>query len=441
MRKIVTLLALFSLAAAFGQSADTPAAPASGREPARPRTIPVQRFDLPAEESNSYLRPVTWRPAAGSAETRFEADCSIPFAWANRQVLLRIASAPAGYELTVNGRRAGHVRHGALPAEFNLTKLLREGSNRLELRIPELQPDASLDDFAHPATGIGVSELISQPTIRIRDCFVITRPVDGNYLAEVGIVVKSDALNRKQARIHYDLKSPSGLSVKSGFEDIALSMRGEDTLRFTVAIPENELWSPDTPTRYRLQLRTQTAGRYTEHQTRLVGFRTIEMRDGELLLNGRPVELRLGTFDGTSLTATRLENAKYGGTTVLLPLPGPVDESLYDLCDELGMLLIAQTPLRSARSGESRRKGGNPTNDPAHTPSCIDRTESAYRLSQYHPSVIGFSLARDASNGIGLYESYLNLKRLEEQRPIFYPEAGGEWNSDPMRIIEIKSID
>lgn len=441
MRKIVTLLALFSLAAAFGQPAGSPAAPASGREPARPRTIPAQRFDLPAGESSSYLRPVAWQPVAGSDGTRYTADCSVPFSWANRQVLLRIASAPGGYELTVNGRPAGHVLNGAMPAEFNLTKLLKEGANRLELRIPEPRPDAPLDDFARPVTALGASELISQPTIRIRDCFAITRPVDGSYLAEVGIVVKSDALNPKQARIHYDLKSPSGASVKSGFEDITLSMRGEDTLRFTVAIPENELWSPDTPTRYRLQLRAQTAGRYTEYQTRLVGFRTVEMRDGKLLLNGRPVELRLGTIDGTSLTAARLESAKYGGTTVLLPLPGRIDENLYELCDEMGMLVIAQAPLRSAGSGASRRKGGNPTNDPARTRSCIDRTESSYLLAQWHPSVIGFSMARESANGIGLYESYLNLKRREEQRPIFYPESAGEWNSDAIRIIEIKSIE
>lgn len=440
MRKIVTLLALFSLAAAFGQEADGPATPASGREPARPRTVPTQRFDLPDGESNLYLRPVEWRSAAGSDGLRYEADCSVPFAWANRQILLRIAAAPGGYCLTVNGRRAGHVLNGAVPAEFNLTKLLKEGANRLELRIPDRQPDAGLDDF-DPAPGIGASELISQPTIRIRDCFVTTRPVDGGYLAEVGIVVKSDALNSKQARIHYDLKAPSGASAKSGFEDIALSMRGEDTLRFTVAIPENELWSPDSPTRYRLQLRTQTAGRYTEYLSLPIGFRTIEMRGDKLLLNGRPVEIRLGTIDGTSLTAARLEEAKYGGTTLLLPLPGTVDEHFYDLCDEMGMLVVAQTPLRSASSGCSRRKGGNPTNQPDRTASCIDRTESTYHLTKRHPSVVGFSLARDAANGIGLYESYLNLKRLEEQRPILYPEAGGEWNDDPLFITSYKSID
>lgn len=441
MRKIVILFALFSFSAAFGQSAGEFAAPSSGREPARPRTIPVQRFDLPAEESNLYLRPVAWHSVAGADSPHYEAECSIPFSWANRQILLRIASAPAGYELTVNGKRAGHTGHGALPAEFNLTKLLKEGINRLELRLPERQPDAGLSDFVRTTAGIGVSELISQPTIRIRDCFVITRPVEGNFLAEVGIVVKCDALNRKQARIHYDLKNPAGSSVKSGFEDITLAMRGEDTLHFTVAIPESELWSPDSPTRYRLQLRTQTAGRYTEYLTVPLGFRTIELRDGELLLNGHPVELRIGTTDKAVLTPTELENAKFGGTTVLLPLPGTVDETMYDLCDEMGMLIFAQAPLRSARSGLSRRKEGNPTNNPDRTAACIDRTESTYHLAKQHPSVIGFSLARDAANGIGLYESYLNLKRAADQRPIFYPESDGEWNSNPMRIIYYKSID
>lgn len=456
MRKIITLFALFSLAAAYGQNPGSDLTPASGREPARPRMIPAQQFDLPADRPNTYLRSVAWSREETPGAVRFTADCSVPFAWANRQVLLRIASAPGGYELAVNGRTAGHVQTGALPAEFNLTKLLKEGANRLELTVPRQHPAAALEDFDTPsATELGLSELICQPTIRIRDCIITTRrymagveydciitpgPIADRYIAEVGIVVKSDALNSKQARIYYDLRNAAGTSVKSGFNDLTLSMRGEDTLRFVVEIPESELWSPDSPTRYRLQLRTQTAGRYTEYLTLPVGFRTVEVRDRELLLNGRPVELHIREIAGMP-TAAELEELRQSQGIVLCPRPGTVSEELYDLCDELGLPVIAQSPLRSARSGLSRKKEGNPTNDPARTAFCIDRTEAAYHLAKRHPSVIGFSLARDAANGIGLYESYLNLKGREKQRPILYPEAEGEWNSDPLHIVSWQSND
>jgi len=437
MRKIILLFALLSSAAAFGQTSDASFRPAAGREPGRPRMVPAPRFDLPDAASNTYLRAVEWSVADDASGRRYTADCSVPFAWANRQVILRIASVPAGYELTVNGRRAGSVHTGALPAEFNLTKYLKEGANRLELYVPNDAAARCLEDFAHPDAP-GRSELISQPTIRVRDVLIATRPVENRYLAEIGIVVKSDALNRKQARIHYELVDTAGRAVKSGFEDIALSMRGEDTLRFVAHLEQSDLWEPDSPLRYTLRLRTQTAGRYTEYAAVPVGFRTIGHRDGVLRINGREAAIRLYETD-RMLGAEELRRIKAEGYNLLWPAPGLFDETLFDLCDEIGLYVVAQAPLCTAGSGQSRRKGGNPANQPEWTQACIDRTEAAYHTAKRHPSVVAFSLARRSSNGIGLYESYLNLKRSEPQCPILYPEADGEWNNDPVCAIICES--
>ena len=64
----------------------------------------------------------------------------------------------------------------------------------------------------------------------------------------------------------------------------------------------------------------------------------------------------------------------------------------------------------------------------------IARIEESYHTTKLHPCVVAFSLAEDSANGINLYEGYLHLKGLEKERPVLYPDAGGEWNSDKLRL-------
>lgn len=94
---------------------------------------------------------------------------------------------------------------------------------------------------------------------------------------------------------------------------------------------------------------------------------------------------------------------------------------------------MAQAPIDTRRSGESRRKGGNPSNDPEWQPAYLERTENSYHTTKRHPSVVAFALATQSANGINLYESYLNMKRFGDSRPFIYPDAGGEWDSDKLR--------
>ena len=115
-------------------------------------------------------------------------------------------------------------------------------------------------------------------------------------------------------------------------------------------------------------------------------------------------------------------------------LPGPVGESVLNFCDGQGLCVIAQTPIDTRRSGDSRRKDGNPSNDPAWLEAYIERTENSYHTTKRHPSVIAFSLARQSANGINLYESYLHMKRFGDSRPFIYPDAAGEWDSDALRL-------
>ena len=256
---------------------------------------------------------------------------------------------------------------------------------------------------------------------------------DGNATAEIAVAVKSEALNPRTSRIHYQLLTPTGENAAAGQKDVTLDMRREDTLRFLARIPANLLWSAELPTQYTLRLKTQHEGRYVEYLELRLGFRSVEMQDGRMSLNARPVTLRVREVPA-AITENEIAALREQGFNTLKLLPGPVPESLLNFCDVQGLYVIAQAPIDTRRSGESRRKGGNPSNDPEWQPAYLERTENSYHTTKRHPSVVAFALATQSANGINLYESYLNMKRFGDSRPFIYPDAGGEWDSDKLAL-------
>lgn len=431
MRTILSTIALFSLCGLWAQEYT----PSYGRELPRGEILACPSAEAAAAADGGdhryFTRLTEWTLDGNSFSTPF----TVPFAWANRQVLLHVGQASGDYEVLINGEPKAYVADGNAPAEFNITREVREGRNTVEIRVATPAPTAALESWKEaPAPMLGRVWLQSQPTLRLRDVLVTTRlNENGNGMAEVALVIKSEALNPRTSRIHYQLLTPAGEDAAAGHKEITLSMRGEDTLRFLARIPANMLWSPELPTRYTLRVRTQHEGRYVEYEELRVGFRAVEMRGDTLLLNGRPMQLRVREVPAT-IPENEIALLREQGYNTLKLLPGPVGESVLNFCDGQGLCVIAQAPIDTRRSGDSRRKGGNPSNDPAWLEAYIERTENSYHTTKRHPSVIAFSLARQSANGINLYESYLHMKRFGDSRPFIYPDAAGEWNSDRLAL-------
>jgi len=429
MKTILAIIALFSLCGTQAQLLRR----TYGRELPRGEVRPCPSPQSAAARDggdNAYFRRITEWTREGD---RLSADFTVPFSWANRQVLLRLESVSGDYEVIVGGRTIAYDADGNTPAEFNITRAVKEGRNRVQIAIRAEAAD--LESWKRPAAPqIGAAWVLSQPTMRIRDVAAETRPAadSSGYTAQIAVAVKSDALNPRTSRIWYELLTPAGHTAVSGYQDLTLDMRREDTVRFLARIPADSLWSTDNPHRYTLRLKSQHEGRYDEYAEYRLGFRSLEMHEGTLRINGRPQQLQLREVP-VAVTAREIAELRREGVNTLLPAPGAGAAALYEACDSIGMFVIAQAPIDTGSCGESRRKGGNPSNDPACEEACVERVRNSYHTAKRHPSVIAFSLARRSANGIGLYESYLYLKSLGDARPVIYPEAAGEWNSDPLR--------
>lgn len=430
MRTLLATIALFLLTPTL-RAQELPCS--FGKEAPRSEVVvyPTEAEATAGERSSKYLTRLDGWTREGN---RFSTPFTVPFAWANRQVFFHLSAATADYEVYVNGKRVAYNANSCNPADFNITRHVHEGRNTLEVVVSTPSPFAPLESWREESTqaAIGQTWVMSQPTMYIRDFFTTrTWMSDSTAMAEIAVVVKSGALNPRTSRVYCELLDPSGKQVLFDHKDLTLDMRREDTLRFLASIPKNLLWSDELPTRYTLRLRTQHEGRYGEYIEAKMGFRTLEQRNGMLLLNGEPVTLRtVGVAPYAQ--PQELASLRELGYNTLRVKAGAEVPGFYETCDELGLLVIAQAPLNTSRSGDSRRKGGNPTNAPEWKSAYIERTTDSYHTAKRHPSVIAFSLAENSSNGTNLYDSYLTIKGLELERPVIYTEAAGEWNSDKL---------
>lgn len=438
MRYIPAIIALFSTLSLTAQSYDSPATVSIGRDAPRSEIIayPTLSEALTFSRSASrYLRPIAdWEEGTNESGRTFTGEFTMPFAWIDRELFLHVASAGSAYEVTVNGKRAGYVQNGATPADFDITKLTAEGKNRVVITLfsPSVADVLQRAPEANPT--LGECYVMAQPKMRVRDILVNSSIAnDQNGVLELGVVMKTHTLNPKTTRIYYELIAPDSTKVLEGYKDLTLGMRGEDTVRFMSVVPRSQAWSAEHPHLYTLIVKTRYEGRINEYIPFKVGFRTVATDRGQLLVNGEPVALRVKET-AADLHPTELDTLKKLGYNALRLNPGRLSRELLNRCDSLGLYVIDQLPIDTSRAGLSRKRGGNPSNDPQWLDAYLDRTEQHYNAVKNHPSVIAFSLARESANGINLYESYLRLKALERNRPVIYTESGGEWNSDKLEL-------
>ena len=439
IRRYISLLLLAAFSTATAQEWHNPAITAEGKEPARCPIISYASRNealLGGLDRSRYFQPMPangeWQTSTIGNDKLYSTYFAMPFAWIDREVFLHVEGVGSSYAVELNGEQVAYSQDGRTPAEFDITKYCKEGRNAFTIRT---LGDAAADAIKHsdqPSSAPYVY-VVAQPRVRVRDIVLDTRADHSNGLFAMGVILKSHLLNAKDYRIHYELLDPAGKVVSYGHRDLKLDMQREDTVRFLDNIADVMAWSHEAPYLYTAVIKTQYEGRFGEYLVLPVGFRSLNFDSGNMAVNEVPVELHATEFAMTSDIATTTEQLRAlrkQGYNALKIKGGPQLDALYELCDRLGFYVINQADVNTSRHSSSRRVGGNPSNDPTWEAAYVDRAVGMYHASKNHPSVVAFSIAEQSSNGYCLYESYLAMKRLEQVRPVLYPAAAGEWNSD-----------
>jgi beta-galactosidase len=378
-------------------------------------------------ERQRYMQPITeWEQ---SDEGRLKGKFTFPFSWLERQVFLRVEGAEQPYEVYINGKLAGCSTNGFASAEYNITKISREDSNNVELRLLSSTTTEKIECFERSGATPRVY-IVSQPRVRIRDI---------SWSAEIGgmgivnsnfeVVMRNETMGDKTSTLYYELYLNDTIRLDGGKREVWLGMYQTDTMRFGVAVPDSMLWNRGNANQVRLMLKNRIAGRDVEFYEFPVALRELKFENNKFYINNAEESIKWCELSPNATLDKLIEEMQKGNYAIRFTA-GCVSEELLNFCDDNGIYVAITAPINSSSSGTSRKRGGNPSNNPTWRKEYVDRTMQMYYTTRRHPSVIAYFLADDSSNGIALYESYLALKRVAGDRPIIYLDGGREWNSD-----------
>ncbi|MDR0954651.1 MAG: DUF4981 domain-containing protein [Rikenellaceae bacterium] len=367
---------------------------------------------------------------------------NVPFAWADKQIYLHLGAIKSGTYVYVNGEKVGYTEDSKNPAEFDITGYVKEGNNTLALETYRWTDGSYLEDqdfwrMSGIERGVYLKAL---PKVRVRD-FEIRTDLSDNYrngVLDFGVVIKSHFLNRKSARVYFELFSPSGELLKSERKEVNLRLRQEEMVHFEALVPDVQAWSAEHPNLYTVMTRVQYEGRYVEYIERKIGFRSVEIQGNLLLVNGQPIKIKgvniheHDPYTGHVVSEETLRKdfqlMKEHNINAVRTSHYPQQRRFYELCDEFGFYVCSEANVESHGMGYdlSKTLGNNPQFLEGH----LDRLRNMYERTKNYASVIMFSPGNESGNGYNFYEAYLWFKSREKQRPMAYEQAGTEWNTD-----------
>ena len=423
---------IFGIVAALATLAapDATAQRSEGHDDHRTRLIPYPTASEAAKQSlekQRYMQPITeWTT---DSDGTLNGEFTYPFSWVERHIFVRVEGVNCPYEVLVNGKSAGSSANGHAATEFNITKISREDKNTLTLRLMQNKGVAAIEGF-DIAESRPVAYVMSQPRVRIRDIYYRTTLGMGSVVnVDFGAVVHNQTLGDKNSRLYYELYLNDTIRLAAGHRDVSLGMYGVDTMRFGAPVPDSALWSSNNPTQLSLRLKNRIAGRDVEFYDIPLSLRELRFEDGTFYINGKAT-----TMDWAEVTPNAtidvIQSLYKRGHRALRFTAGVVSDVVLTECDRLGIYVAVTAPINSSHNGTSRKRGGNPSNNPRWKQTYIERVMQMIYTTQRHPSVIAYHLADDSANGICLYEAYLAAKSISGDRPVFYDDANGEWNSD-----------
>ena len=423
---------IFGIVAALATLAapDATAQRSEGHDDHRTRLIPYPTASEAAKQSlekQRYMQPITeWTT---DSDGTLNGEFTYPFSWVERQIFVRVEGVNCPYEVLVNGKSAGSSANGHAATEFNITKISREDKNTLTLRLMQNKGVAAIEGF-DIAESRPVAYVMSQPRVRIRDIYYRTTLGMGSVVnVDFGAVVHNQTLGDKNSRLYYELYLNDTIRLAAGHRDVSLGMYGVDTMRFGAPVPDSALWSRNNPTQLSLRLKNRIAGRDVEFYDLPLSLRELRFEDGTFYINGKAT-----TMDWAEVTPNAtidvIQSLYKRGHRALRFTAGVVSDVVLTECDRLGIYVAVTAPINSSHNGTSRKRGGNPSNNPRWKQTYIERVMQMIYTTQRHPSVIAYHLADDSANGICLYEAYLAAKQISGDRPVFYEDGNGEWNSD-----------
>ena len=350
-------------------------------------------------ETNNYT---------GSYRKTFE----LPADWWNGQeVYFHVGSATSNLAVWVNGKYVGYSEDSKVAAEFNITKHLKKGKNLIAMQVMRWCDGSWLEDQDFwRFTGIAREVyLYARPKVHIQDIIIGQDWQQGKGLLDVQVSLKGSGT------VEARLLDAEGKEVATGMK---------------ATIDNVKAWTAETPYLYSLELTLKQGQKVAEVVTKKVGFRHIEIKGGQLLINGQPILIKgadrheLDPDGGYIVSMDRMiediKIMKQLNINAVRTCHYPDDPRWYDLCDEYGIYLTAEANLESHGMGYGEHTLAKRADfELMH----LERNQANVLSFRNHPSIIVWSMGNEAGMGPNFEKVYRWIKSVDPIRPVHYERA------------------
>ena len=378
--------------------------------------------------------PHDWNPV-GSYRTTF----NIPENWDGREIILHFGAVKSAMYVWVNDKKVGYSQGSKLPAEFDITSFIRPGSNTLAVEVYRWSDGSYLEcqDFWRISGIERDVYLYAASKTRIFD-FFFKPGLDENYRDAnftLGVELTND--QSKEPKVKVEAKILDGnKELYSSTKEVDLKDSTNTVFEGTIKNPKK--WSAEMPNLYTLIITLKDKkGKTIESTSTKIGFRSVEIIGGQLLVNGKPVLLKgvdrhehdqyTGHVVSEELMLLDIKIMKENNINAVRTSHYPNDSKWYELCDKYGLYIVDEANIESHGMGygpESLAK------DTTWMPAHIERTKRMVERDKNHPSVIIWSLGNEAGDGPNFEATYAWIHAHDNTRPVQYERAGRSDHTD-----------
>jgi len=363
----------------------------------------------------------------------YRREFSIPSDWKNREIFIVFEGVDSAFYLWINGEKAGYSQGSRNPAEFNITAYLTKGMNTVSAQVFQWSDGTYIEDQdMWWLSGIFRDVyLYSTPKIHIRD-FKLDTELDASY-KDACLKIKACIKNYSdqpylENTLEVSLFDTNQIQIAKTTKKFKCNEKDEINLNMEVNAANPLKWSAETPHLYTvvLTLRTQE-GEIIELESAKVGFRTIEIKEGQFLVNGRSILLKgvnRHEFDpkrGRAITEDSMVNdiklMKQNNINAVRNSHYPNQSRWYELCDQYGLYVIDEADQ------ESHGMQDVLSNDPLWENAYVDRAYQMAERNKNHPCIIVWSLGNESGYGPNIDAMAEYVRKADSGRPVNYYHA------------------
>lgn len=364
------------------------------------------------------------RNPVGSYKRSFE----LPEAWQDQRVYLYLGAIKSAYYVWINGDYVGFAQDSKSPSEFDITEFAQSGLNEIAIEVYRWSDGTFLElQDMWRLSGITRDVYVyATGQTRIQDFHAQTQ-LDESY--ENGVLALTiDVENyqsENQLSLSYELLDPQDNLAARGDTVIDVA-QSKQQIKFTATIPNADAWSAESPSLYQLKIALKdTQGADVQVVRQRVGFRTSELKNGNVLINGQPVLFKgVNRHEHDPITGQTVSREsmrrdmsllKHYNINAVRTSHYPNDPYWYELADEFGMYVVDEANIEShglgaANQGHFYQPDKHMVNMPNWQAAYVNRVENMYERDKNHASVVIWSIGNESGDGANIEVLYDWLK-------------------------------